>query len=114
MTTSQKKPCAECPWRTDQPVGRFSAERYRALAATATDMAARVFTCHKSADDVPVVCAGAVLKMHHNMTLRLMYSHREIDPNAVSDGGHALFDDYRAMAEANGVEPDDPVLRGTR
>lgn len=95
-------------------MGRFPAERYQALAATAKDMAINIFTCHKSEARVPVVCAGAILKMHHNLSLRLMFSRGEIDPMSVSEGGHELFNDYREMAEANGVDPDDLALRGCR
>lgn len=32
----------------------------------------------------------------------------------VHDGGHELHDSYRAMAEANGVPHDDPVLKDCR
>ena len=32
----------------------------------------------------------------------------------VDDGGHELHESYRAMAIANGVSPDDPVLAQCR
>jgi hypothetical protein len=32
----------------------------------------------------------------------------------VSDGGHRLYDNYRSMAVANGVDPDDPILAPCR
>ena len=32
----------------------------------------------------------------------------------VSDGGHELHDNYREMAIANGVSPDDPSLAECR
>lgn len=32
----------------------------------------------------------------------------------VADDGHELFENYRAMAIANGVAPDDPILAPCR
>jgi hypothetical protein len=107
-----KKPCAECPWRTDVEPGAFTADRFRALANTAHDMAMSLFACHKSGDDRPTVCAGFLLRGgRHNLTLRLAYARGEIVPEGVDDGGYPLFADYRAMAVANGVPADDPALR---
>lgn len=109
-----KKPCGECPWRTDVEPGRFPADRYRALACTGEDMAQRLFACHKSADGRETVCAGFLLRGGvHNLTLRLAYARGEISPD-VSDGGYPLFDDYRAMAIANGVAATDPALQKVR
>lgn len=113
--TYPKKPCAECPWRTDVPVGSFSAERYRALAPSAYDMGQMLFACHKSADKHPTVCAGFLLRSAaHNLTLRLAYARHEIVPENVEDGGYPLFADYRCMAVANGVPPDAPELHNCR
>jgi len=47
----------------------------------------------------------------HNLSVRLAALRGEIDPRAVGDGGHPLFENYRAMAIANGVSPEDPALR---
>lgn len=114
MTAHCRQPCAECPWRVDQP-RRFKPARFRALASTAHDMATSLFTCHKSPEDKPLVCAGFLLRgSAHNLAVRLALIGRELDPAAVSDGGHALHADYRAMAVANGVRPSDPALRGCR
>lgn len=32
------RPCAECPWRLDAPVGQFPPERFADLARSAEDM----------------------------------------------------------------------------
>lgn len=114
MTAHRRQPCAECPWRLDQP-RRFKPARFRALADTAHDMSSSLFTCHKSPEDKPVVCAGFLLRgADHNMSVRLMLLRGELDLAAVGDGGHALYADYRAMAVGNGVRADDPVLRECR
>ncbi len=57
-----KKPCAECPWRTDVCTGRFPADRFRILAPTAYDMNMVQFACHKSPEGEEVGCAGYVLR----------------------------------------------------
>lgn len=108
-----KKPCAECPWRRDVKTGRFGPDRYRALANTAEDMSSRIFSCHKSAEDKPTACAGFILRgARHNLSLRLAYSRGDI--GEVADGGYPLFDNFRQMAEANGVARTDPALRHCR
>lgn len=50
----------------------------------------------------------------HNIGMRLKISAREIDLSQVSDGGAELFLSYREMAEANGVDPNDPILASCR
>lgn len=108
-----KKPCAECPWRRDVPVGHFPPARYRALANTAWDMSSHIFACHKSADETPMACAGFILRgARHNLMLRLAYSRGDI--GEISDGGYDLFPNYRSMARANGVPGRDPALRNCR
>lgn len=104
-----KRTCPECPWRTDVPTGRFPPERYRALAETAYDLSMRVFACHKSPEGGEFACAGALLRQDHNLRFRFS----RIDRDTITADG-PLYDDYRAMAEANGVDPDDPVLEGCR
>lgn len=108
-----KKPCAECPWRCDVAPGHFSADRFRALANTAHDIASAIFSCHKSSEDRPTACAGFLLRgAAHNLALRLAYSRGDV--GEVSDGGYPLYRDYRAMAVANGVPANDPALRHCR
>lgn len=108
-----RKPCADCPWRVDA-VGVFPAEAFLISAATAYDMSERSFGCHQSGVKHSATCAGFLLRgADHNLSVRLARMRGDIQVD-VSDGGHALHDDYRAMAIANGVDPSDPVLMPCR
>jgi hypothetical protein len=111
----QPLPCAQCPWRKDQD-GTFPAEAFRISAPTAYDMAVETFGCHMAGVDDPATCAGFLLSAgaQHNLTVRLKLLRRLFAWDLVIDGGHDLHPDYRSMAEANGVDPDDPVLRPCR
>lgn len=104
------RPCAQCPWRADLPTGVFPAEAFRLSAPTSYDMAQRTFACHMVPAERAATCAGSILRMFHNFNIRMKMGRGEIDPDQMSDGGFPLYDDYRAMAVANGVDPDDPVL----
>ncbi|WP_425953308.1 DUF6283 family protein [Ralstonia pseudosolanacearum] len=104
-----KKPCPDCPWRKDA-VGGFPAEAFRLSANTAYDMSTHIFSCHSSGSLKPAACAGFLLRgADHNLSVRLGKMNGTIKDN-VSDGGVELFADYREMAVANGVDPNDPVL----
>ncbi len=111
----RRRPCEECPWRRDSPVGAFPAEAYRLSANTAHDMATHTFSCHMSGKERPQMCAGFLLRgATHSMAVRMATLDGRVDPRAVSDGGAALYDSYREMAEANGVDPKDPALKKCR
>jgi len=110
----RREPCGGCPWRVDQ-TGEFPAGAFRESARTAYDMAKSMFSCHESGSKKPATCAGFLLRgADHNMGVRIKVYMGKIDLREVSDGGHELHDSYRAMAEANGVSPDDPVLAPCR
>jgi hypothetical protein len=105
-----KKPCAKCPWRVDA-TGEFPASAFRHSASTAYDMATNTFGCHDSSLDNTKTCAGFVLRgADNNLTARM----KHMEYRGVSDGGHELHASYRAMAIANGVRPDDEVLKQCR
>ncbi len=109
----RKEPCADCPWRVDA-IGAFPSGAFRVSAHTAYDMAKHTFGCHSSGSSKPATCAGFLLRgAQHNLSVRLAYSMGRLKQD-VSDGGHELHDSYRAMAIANGVDPDDPVLTQCR
>lgn len=111
----RKKPCPECPWRKDAEVGRFPPEAFRQSANTSYDMAGRMFACHMSGAEKPATCAGFLLRnADHNMGARLAMMSGRIDPTQITDDGVDLYESYRAMAVANGVDPDDPVLDQSR
>jgi hypothetical protein len=104
-----KKPCAECPWRTDVKPGKFPVERFRVLAPTAYDMARNIFACHMSREGGEVACAGFVLQQGaHNLSLRMARQRFDVSSAA------PLYDNYREMAIANGVDESDPWLTRCR
>lgn len=109
----QTHPCPACPWRKDAPVGAFPPEVFRHSARTTYDLADTVFGCHASTSARPKTCAGFLLRgALDNLLIRM--------GRADHSGVHstvALYENYRAMAIANGVAPDDPALapcRGNR
>ncbi len=113
-STYRRKPCSDCPWRKDA-TGKFPAEAFRHSASTAYDMSERVFSCHQSGSDKPSICAGFLLRgADHNLSVRLKRIKGDIDAEQISDDGRELYEDYRAMAEGNGVDPDDPALQPCR
>ena len=109
----RRQPCAKCPWRVDA-VGEFPAEAFRHSAGTSYDMAQHTFACHASGVKKPAICAGFLLRgADHNLAVRLGYISGRIK-NDVTDGGQVLHANYRAMAIANGVPADDPILTACR
>ncbi len=109
----RKKPCMNCPWRCDS-TGEFPAEAFRHSANTAYDMATNLFACHTAGLNKPQVCAGFMLRgSEHNLSVRLARIQGRV-PAGISNGGHALHENYRAMAIANGVDPDDDAIAPCR
>lgn len=109
----RREPCETCPWRIDA-IGEFPAEAFRHSAPTAYDLATHTFACHTSGKTNPATRAGFLLRgADHNMSVRLAYIQGRLKDD-VSDGGHSLHDNYRAMAIANGVDPDDLILAPCR
>jgi hypothetical protein len=109
----QTHPCPTCPWRRDAPTGTFPPEAFRHSALTTYDLATSKFACHTSGRDRPKTCAGFLLRgASDNLAVRMS--------RTGFTGVHSdvpLYDDYREMAVANGVDPDDPALdpcRGDR
>jgi hypothetical protein len=112
--TYHRRPCGTCPWRKDA-VGVFPAEAFRHSAATAYDMSNHTFNCHTSGVTRPTICAGFLLNgSTHNLSIRIRLLQGTLDLNAVHDGGHDLFASYRAMAIANGVSEDEPIIKPCR
>lgn len=112
-STYRREPCSDCPWRTDA-TGLFPAEAFRHSAITAYDMSLNQFGCHQSGPQKPATCAGFLLRgADHNMSVRIAKI-KGLITDDVHDGGHKLHDSYRAMAIANGVDPDDPEIAPCR
>jgi hypothetical protein len=109
----RQQPCSKCPWRVDA-CGEFPAEAFRHSARTAHDMAIETFGCHESGSSKPATCAGFLLRgADHNLTVRLGHMAGRYK-RKVSDGGHELHANYRAMAVGNGVDAADPALADCR
>lgn len=109
----RRAPCPQCPWRQDA-VGEFPAEAFRHSASTAYDMAQNTFACHDSGCRKPALCAGFLLRgADHNLAVRLK-KFGGTSFSDVTDGGLALFQNYRAMAVANGCDPNEAVLAPCR
>lgn len=106
----RRTPCQECPWRRDN-AGSFPAEAFRISAHTAYDGASEQFACHMSGTEKPATCAGFLLRnADHNIGTRLRAIAGVYDMRQVTEGCADLFDSYREMAEANGVDEDDYIL----
>lgn len=123
----RREPCATCPWRVDA-IGEFPAEAFRHSAGCGIDVsllpwqtdpltaaammesADHIFACHSSGAEKPATCAGYILKGDQALGWRIAAAKGSFDPKQVSDGGHLLHSNYREMAEANGVDENDPVL----
>ncbi len=109
----RRRPCSDCPWRVDA-TGEFPAAAFKHSAGTAYDMATHTFACHQSGQQKPATCAGFLLRgADHNLAVRLGRARGRFEDD-VSEGGVELHASYRAMAVANGVDPDDPVLTPCR
>lgn len=105
----RRQPCAKCPWRLDAK-GEFPSEAFRHSAGTAYDMAQHTFGCHEAGAKRPATCAGFLLRgAGHNLAVRLGFMTGRFKGDVV-DGGHQLYENYRAMAIANGVAADDASL----
>lgn len=78
-------------------------------------MARSTFGCHSSGTEKSKACAGFLLKgAVHNLAFRLGIVTGDYDLSKVSDGGNELFNNYKEMAVANGVDSNDPVLKDSR
>ncbi len=109
----RRSPCTGCPWIKDND-GSFPAEAFRHSAHTSEDMSGTTFGCHESGTVKPATCAGFLLRgAGNNKAVRLaaMVGTYKGD---VSDDGFDLHENYRAMAEANGVDPGDSALARSR
>ncbi len=107
-----RQPCPECPWRREN-AGSFPPEAFEHSATTAYDMAQNVFACHVAGIENSMTCAGFLLRgADHNLRVRLGRIHgRFLD---VTEGDADLYENYREMAEDNGVDPDSEILAPCR
>lgn len=109
-----RQPCTECPWRKDQPTGRFPPERYEALRNTAgspgdeAPLWAPMFACHKTANGREIPCAGwLVVAGSFHLGVRLAIATGRLPVVALERGADwpELYATYDEMATANGAQP---------
>lgn len=101
--------CDECPWRRDQPAGRFPPARYKALRGSCEQGLAPMFACHKSPEAEPFACAGYVLVeggqgSPRNFNLRMALARGRCDPRAITTDPASLWPSFEAMAAFNGCD----------
>lgn len=111
----RRKPCQGCPWVVEND-GSFPAEAFRISAPTSYDLADSMFACHESPErERPLTCAGFLLRnADNNLAARMAQARGTLDLSQVKEDGRELHTNYREMAIANGVDPDDPVLANCR
>lgn len=106
----RRQPCGGCPWRIDQ-TGKFPVDAFRLSADTCYDASFKLFGCHESGAERPATCAGFLIANSvHNVGARKI----DIAGGPGCFSPVPLYPSYRAMAIANGVAPDDPVLAPCR
>ncbi len=77
-------------------------------------MAPTTFACHMSGADKPATCAGFLMRgAQHNLAVRIAYSTGKIKDD-LEEGDAELFESYREMAVANGMDPNDERLKQCR
>jgi hypothetical protein len=101
-----KKPCAECPWRCDVPVGTWPAERFENLSFTCRDDGRAVMACHKSVEGEDLFCVGFVVAVGcgESIGLRLAAAQGRLDPRQYGSDV-PLYIDFDHMLTANGLTP---------
>jgi len=107
-----RRPCDECPVRSDVPPRKFGPERFEALRSTAGSPGQEVpigapwFACHKSSDDEERACAGwLVLCGADHLGVRLSIAQGNLPMSALeaSKGWPPLYGSYEEMEAANSV-----------
>lgn len=110
----RKTPCRPCPW-VIQNAGMFPAKAFEHSARTAYDMSTHLFSCHESGVDKAKICAGFLLRgADHNLGIRMAILNNKYHIDEVKVDDRELFDSYKDMAIANGVDEDHPALTPCR
>lgn len=106
----RRRPCGGCPWVVDN-TGDFPPKAFERSAPTSYDAAMEAFACHEAGSENVKVCAGFLLRgAEHNIAIRFAMANGRIDPEQLQEGDRELFDSYRDMAVANGVDPESEAL----
>jgi len=106
-TFRRTETCAECPWRTDVPTGRFPPERFERLHRTVQQGFNPIFACHKTSEGHETACVGYLMvEGERNFAVRFALIEKAYDPRKLKATG-PLYESYREMAEANEAELDE-------
>lgn len=113
MRWDTQEPCASCPYRVDVPAGTWDRSEFENLLRHDANQFGAIFGCHatRKAKEGPAVCGGWLFDQVRRgvpcLSLRMIAMRKPecaaaID--AVSDGGHKLYESIADMCDANGVD----------
>lgn len=104
---ARKRPCENCPWRTDATPGEFPLERYEALRDSVPDGSEHpglldpMFACHKSAEGKEIACAGWLVRYGvDHLRSRLALALGEIEMPQPDETWPELYPTYDALVDA--------------
>jgi hypothetical protein len=110
-----RKPCAECPWRTDAEPGKFPLANFAAMAHTVghEDRPVlpdrKMFACHMSGEGKEIACAGwLVTHGRYHIGVRMAIALEALPVEALEPGENwpELYPDFQAMVAAQQDEED--------
>jgi hypothetical protein len=105
-----RKPCKDCPYRLDAPLGKWHADEFHNVLAAERDVIGKVFACHKHLA-LPVehrgMCAGWLLDQKNrrvpSIALRMQLARQPVAAQAL-DQVHStvpMFETSEQMCAAN-------------
>ena len=104
------KPCANCPFRTDCPPAWLGHERASDIAQAVAE--GSTFQCHKTLEDAPQMCAGALLVSRRDQAgfsgaISLACAVGWLEPDRLDEGA-LVFDSLEAFIEHHaGLDQDE-------
>lgn len=107
-----REPCRSCPYRKDAPLGMWHPDEFHNLRrATSDTIMGGVFGCHKyrhRPQEERQACAGYLITQRRDGVPSIQLRMKVIQDDealacleAVSDGGHELYESIEEMCEAN-------------
>jgi uncharacterized protein DUF6283 len=104
------KPCDNCPWRRDAPVGYWDPQHFQEIWRNCQDDGANLMLCHKAmklpAPERPrLICQGWVRVIGLNaIGVRLAVMTGRVSDEELHDTeGPALYESFKEMMEANDI-----------
>lgn len=107
------KPCSDCPWRRDAPVGHWHPDHFEQIWHGCQDDGMEIMLCHKAAklpeaERKNLPCRGWILVMGFAaIGVRLLMSIGRITPSELEPTPKCpeLYESFEAMVLAQGLEP---------